>query len=86
MNKGMLMTNALTTITIHISHDTDIINLILTNYPDFQINLNSNPYETPITASKNSLIPFLLDYYYDNVKQIIVNHPQITQSDIDAYM
>ena len=76
----------LTTITIHHTHDPDVINETLTDNPDFQIDLNSIPYKTPITAPKRSLIPFLLDYYYWEHDQITLNHPQISQSDIDDYI
>ena len=76
----------MTTIIIHISHDEDNINDILNDHPDFTIYLNSNPLRTPITAPKSSLIPFLLAYYYDENNDIILNHPQITQSDIDLYL
>jgi hypothetical protein len=76
----------MTTIFIHLSHDDDIINETLNDHPDFTIDLNSNPHQTPITAPKTSLIPFLLAYYYDETADIILNHPQITQSDIDLYL
>lgn len=76
----------LTTITIHHTHDPDVINETLIDNPDFQIDLNSSPYKTPITAPKRSLIPFLLDYYYWDHDQVTLNHPQIIQSDIDSYI
>ena len=81
----MNMTNTITII-IHISHSTDNINDIINDYPDFNIDLNSIEYKTPITAPKSSLIPFLLDYYYWEHDMVTLNHNQITQSDIDYYI
>lgn len=81
----LLMNDTHTTITIHISHDTHIIDDILNDHPDLQIDLKSNPFKTPVTGPKQSIIPFLLDYYYDDDDQVTLNHPQITQSDIDSY-
>lgn len=79
------MNDTHTTITIHISHDNHIIDQILNDNPDLQIDLKSNPYKTLITGPKQSIIPFLLDYYYDDDDQVTLNHSQVTQSDINAY-
>ncbi len=76
----------MTTIEIYISHDSDVIDLIRNEYPLLTVNLDSNPYRTPITGPKSALVPFLLDYYYWENDYVMINHPQIVQSDIDSYL
>lgn len=76
----------MTTITIHLSHDPDIVDDVINSYPSINIDLNSSPYKTPITGPKSSLVPFLLDYYYWDHDMVTLNHNQITQPDIYAYL
>ena len=85
MMKGKTNMTDTTTIYLHLSHDIDNIDDILTSYPDITIDLDSDPLTTPVTGSKLSLTQLLLDYYYYDYQTVTNNHPQITQSDIDYY-
>lgn len=78
----------MTTITIflHHSHDPEIVYETLTDYPDLTIDLNSDPRQTPITGPLYSIVSLLLDYYHWEHDDVLTNHPQITQADIDSYI